>query len=125
MALISPKKRNMAINVNTAACGSFIPSTPDRQAACTPARVPTAPAEKHVGAGVATAHWPLATDDDEPAAMCCHGAPQHSWPRTSGPEARRMGTGAQPRLRPVADDLITVGGGGLQKLKKAARLSTC
>lgn len=115
----------MAINVNTAACGSFIPSTPDRQAACTPARVPTAPAEKHVGAGVATAHWPLATDDDEPAAMSCHGAPQLSWPRTSGPEARRMGTGAQPRLRPVADDLITVGGGGLQKLKKAARLSTC
>jgi hypothetical protein len=62
------KKSNMAINVNTAACGSFIPSTPDRQAACTPVRVPTAPAEKHVGAGVATAHWPLATDDDEPAA---------------------------------------------------------
>ena len=72
-------------------CSSFISSTPDL--ARLHVRVPTAPAEKLVGAGVATAHcWAGQRDDDELPRLACRdvlpwiGAPHAcmhlSWPRT-------------------------------------------
>jgi len=95
------------INVNAAACGSFIPSTPNRQAACTPRVSTCSYCTCRKTCGCRGGHCSLGSDDDEPAAMT-----QLSWPRADewtggGPHSRaRSG-----RSRTIWSPWVRVGTG--------------